>query len=84
MHVTQTTQYIQHPSTLKAEIWCVPPDGQNLHSQKFQSNRTISSRDMAKYVGKIIKKEREGKSPQNDQKNQGKLAITQKLLVQMS
>ena len=36
--------------------------------KKFQSNRASSSRDMIKYVEKITKKEREGKSPQNDQK----------------
>ena len=32
--------------------------------------------------GKNHKKERERKSPQNDHKNQGQLAIAQKLLVQ--
>ena len=35
LHVSRTTQYLRHPSTLKAEIWCVPPDGQNLLSHKI-------------------------------------------------
>ena len=39
---------------------------------------------MAKYVEKITKKERERKSPQNDQKIQGKMARTQKLPVQIN
>ena len=56
LQVTQTTQYLRHPSTLKAQIWCVPPNGQNLLSQKIQSSRNSSSRDMAKYVRKITKK----------------------------
>ena len=31
----RTTQYLRHPSTLKAVIWCVPPDGQNLLPQEI-------------------------------------------------
>ena len=72
LHVTQTTQYLRHPSTLKAEIWCAAPRGQNLLPKKIQSNRASSSRDMIKYVEKITKKEGERKSPQNDQKMRGK------------
>ena len=38
LHVTQTTQYLRHPSTLKGwNLVCatVPPDGQNLLSHNF-------------------------------------------------
>ena len=66
VHSGRTTQYLRHPLTLKAVIWCVPPDG---FHKKYQSCWTSSSRNMAKYVGEITKKEREGKSPQNDQKS---------------
>ena len=34
-HVSCTTQYLWHPSTLNAEIWCVAPRGQTLHSHKI-------------------------------------------------
>ena len=35
LQVSRTTQYLRHPSTLKAEIWCAAPRGQNLLSQKI-------------------------------------------------
>ena len=71
LYVSRTTQYLQHPSTLKAEIWLHPVAKMCSH-KKFQPNHTGSSRDMVKYVEKITKKEGERKSPRNDQKIRGK------------
>ena len=56
VHSGRTSQYLQHPLTLKAVIWYVPPDAKICSYKKFQSSWTSSSRDMAKYVGKITKK----------------------------
>jgi len=67
-HSGRTTQYLRHPSTLKAVIGVCHRMVKICSHKKFQTNRTSSSRDIAKYVGKITKKEREGKSPKNDQK----------------
>ena len=35
LHVSRTTQYLRHPSTLKAEIWCATPRSQNLLPQEI-------------------------------------------------
>ena len=60
VHFGRTNQYFRHPSTLKAVIWCAPPDSHNLLSQKISVQfGPGSSRDMVKYVGKITKRERE-------------------------
>ena len=35
VHSSRTTQYLRHPSTLKAVIWCVATYDQTLFSQKI-------------------------------------------------
>ena len=78
MSQIDTTQYLWHPSTSEAVIWCAAPNGQNLCSQENQSTKQTEVPEI-KFAKKITwKKEKVLKMTP---KKPGKLAIIQELLL---